>query len=121
MSDKVIRLGGGHIGLTASTTNLKQYLSGTKGRNLVVVSAISELIELFNRELSLVFIANTEEDEFTKRLSLVFKKYHVGEISEAYHNLAVQAGSLLKGIALIGDYSRALKDQVISYSEKLIT
>ena len=119
MSDKVIRLGGGHIGLTASTTNLKQYLSGTKGRNLVVVSAISELLELFNRELSLVFIANTEEDEFTGRLLSVFKKYHAGEISESYHNLAVQSGSLLKGIALIGDYSRALKDQVISYAEKL--
>jgi len=119
MSDKIIRLGGSHIGSPDTITNLKQYLSQNKERNLVVVSAIPELLELFNKELALVFIANTEVDEFTGRLLSVFKKYHSDEISEAYQSLAVQAGSLLKGIALIGDYSRALKDQVISYAEKL--
>ncbi len=119
MSDKVIRLGGSHIGLPDSIKNLKQYLSGNEGKNFIVVSAIPEILEIFRKELSLVFITNAEENDFTNRLLAISKKYHLANVNSSYRDLSVQAGNLLKGIALIGDYSQALKDQVISFAEIL--
>lgn len=118
MSDKLIRLGGSHIALPDSINNLKKYLSESVGRNFVIVSAVPELLKLFKKELSLVFISNTGEADFTKRLLSISEKYLLKN-PQSYNELAIQAGNLFKGIALIGDYSQALKDQVISYAEKL--
>ena len=121
MSDKVIRLGGSHIGAPESVNNLKQYLSRNSGRNFVVVSAIPELLSLLNRALSTVLKAGSDMDYLTTKLFELFQKYAGKEITEPYRTNAIQAGKLLKGIALTGDYSSGLKDQVISFSERLST
>ncbi len=119
MSDKVIRLGGSHIGKKDSIQHLKQYISQYEGRNFIVVSAVPELLDLFTKELSTVFAANVEEDGFTQQLLGFFNRFNQGEVTGSYKLLAIQAASLLKGITLIGDYSRGLKDQVISFAERL--
>lgn len=119
MSDKLIRLGGSHIGFPESLQHLQQYLSKHEGRNFVVVSAIPEFLELFKKELSLVFFTRSEENDFNRRLLRIAGKYHSSVENPSFTELAEQAGNLLKGIALIGDYSQALKDQLLSYAEKL--
>lgn len=119
MSDKVIRLGGSHIGQPDSIHNLKQYLNQNTTKNFVVVSAIPELLNFFKSELSVVFKGRKREEDLLAYLVAVFQQYSEKSVSENYQELAKQAVRLLKGIALIGDYSSGLRDQVISYAERL--
>ncbi|MCY1722226.1 ACT domain-containing protein [Prolixibacteraceae bacterium Z1-6] len=119
MSNTVIRLGGSHIGNAHSILNLEEYLKQKSGRKFVVVSAIKEILELINKQISTVFQDDLNDQEIALILSDIYSKRVVGEISKAYRELSQQLINLLKGIALIGDYSKALKDQVLSYAENL--
>ena len=119
MSDTVIRFGGSHIGNQIALQNLKVYLNGSKSRNYVVVSAIPDLLNLIESSLEEVFQNELNEEELLNQIY----GFYIGTIDEqpsvAYSKLAGQLVGLLKGIGLIGDYSRALKDQVLSFAEKL--
>ena len=119
MSDKVIRLGGSHLSNPVSLNNLKQYAGAVKGRSYVVVSAVPEILETLETHLSSVFRRVEERNSLKEQLLQVFKQTTGSEVSHAYIDLAKQAANLLRGIALIGDYSVALKDQVLSYAERL--
>uniref|UniRef100_UPI003217EA0B ACT domain-containing protein n=1 Tax=uncultured Draconibacterium sp. TaxID=1573823 RepID=UPI003217EA0B len=119
MSDSIIRLGGSHIGNAHSIHNLTEYLGRKKGRKFVVVSAIDGLLDLINQQISTVFQSDLNDQEVLEKLSLFYTERVAGKVSKEYDELALQLISLLKGIALIGDYSRALKDQVFSFAEKL--
>jgi len=119
MSDLVIRVGGSHVGNTTSINNLKKYLSKSNGRKFVVVSGIPGLLELLDEHLFAVLEKGNDNNEIREQLLEIYRKNVGDDISSAYDELAQQAANLLKGIALIGDYSSALKDQVLSYSERL--
>jgi len=56
---------------------------------------------------------------FSQKLNSIVLKYGFDETSETFRGQATHAANLLKGISLIGDYSRALKDQLISFAERL--
>ncbi|MDX8339732.1 hypothetical protein SLH46_11090 [Draconibacterium sp. IB214405] len=119
MSDTVIRFGGSHIGNQIALQNLKVYLNESKSRNFIVVSAIPGLLSLVQYNLEQVFQKELDEEELLNEIY----GFYIGTVdespSEAYLKLADQLVGLLKGIGLIGDYSRALKDQVLCYAEKL--
>lgn len=119
MSNRVIRLGGSHIGNSNSIQNLNQFLAKTNGQKLVVVSAIPGLLELVEQRLENVFHNTIDTGTLHDQLNSFFYKRSDKDISAEYQQLSEQFSNLLKGIALIGDYSRSLKDQVISFSEKL--
>ena len=119
MSNRVIRLGGSHIGNSKSIQNLNQFLGKSNERKFVVVSAIPELLKEIEKSISNVFQQNINTDELLARLNSFFTERARIEITEEYLELAEQLTNLLKGIALIGDYSPSLKDQVLSFSEKL--
>ncbi len=119
MSNTVIRLGGSHIGNPSSINNLNTYLSRNGGRKFVVVSAIPELLQLVNESISGVFQNDFNVAELHAKIVSVFTQKVKTEPAETFYKLTEQLTGLLKGIALIGDYSRALKDQVLSLSEKL--
>ena len=119
MSDKVIRLGGGHLGNPESMGHLAQYLKHFVGRKFIVVSAVPELSAILSGNMATVLQKEPEHDVLLTQLLSVHRNITGKEASDAYRQLAEQASGLLKGIALIGDYSRALKDQVLSFSEKL--
>ncbi len=119
MSDTVIRLGGSHIGNPTSIHNFKEYLSSASGRKFIVVSAIPELLDLFNKSISTVFQIDLNESNLQTKIFGFYTSRVDAEISESFTELTAQLTGLLKGIALIGDYSCALKDQVLSYAEKL--
>lgn len=119
MSNRVVRFGGSNIGNTNSVNNLRAYLSQSEGRKFIVVSAIPELLQLIEKNVDEVFQNKLETEKLSSHINSFFKD-KVGKLpSVKYNELAEQLLNLLKGIALIGDYSAALKDQVISFSEKL--
>ncbi len=119
MSDKVIRLGGSHISNPVSLSNLKQYINADKSRNFIVVAAVPEIQKTLENHLSKVFGQIEEKSTLKEQLLQLFTQIVGAEASSAYLDLSKQVVNLLRGIALIGDYSVALKDQVLSYAEKL--
>jgi aspartokinase/homoserine dehydrogenase 1 len=119
MSDKVIRVGGSHIGDRTSLHHLQTYLSKNKGRNFVVLSAVPQLLDILEEQLITVLDKQVQNADIKQQLTDVFKAHIHAEVSAGYLELAEQAANLLRGIALIGDYSNALKDQVLSYAERL--
>ncbi len=118
MSDRIIRLGGSHIGNTGSLKNLNQFLGKSNGRKFIVVSAIPELLLLVEQNLDGVFQQNNLE-LLDEKLTSFFVERVGSSVSNQYKQFTEQLLGLLKGIALIGDYSASLKDQVLSFAEKL--
>lgn len=119
MSDRIIRFGGSNVGSTNSVQNLKSYLGRSKGRKFVVVSAVPELLKWINGQLDTVFGTPLQTEKLTEVLNAFFVERAEDPPTKKYLELSGQLVNLLKGIALIGDYSLALRDQVITYSEKL--
>ena len=119
MSNRIIRLGGSNVGNNHSIRNLIRFLDRSEQRKFIVVSAVPELLQLIQRSLDGVFQQQLNTDEIMTAVSAVYSQRLGQKPSNEYKQLTEQLVNLLKGIALIGDYSNALKDQVISYSEKL--
>ncbi|MCF6357728.1 MAG: aspartate kinase [Draconibacterium sp.] len=119
MSNKVIRLGGSHIGNSKSIQNLNHFLQKSDERKFVVVSAIPELLEIIEQSIINVFQKNIDTEKLRVKLNSVFDEKTGEKITSEFQQLAEQLGNLLKGVALIGDYSPSLKDQILSFSEKL--
>ncbi len=119
MSNKVIRLGGSHIGNSKSIQNLNLFLQKSDERKFVVVSAIPELLEIIEQSIINVFQQNIDTEKLLVKLNSIFIEKTKGKITSEFQQLAEQLGNLLKGVALIGDYSPSLKDQILSFSEKL--
>ncbi len=117
MSDCVIRLSGSQAGHAASVKNLVTYIGKNKHRNFLVVSALPVILDLIYEAVENA--SDTDISTFTNKLQSVFSS-HAGVIaSDSYVNLAEQVSAILTGIRLIGDYSNSLKDQLVSFSEKL--
>lgn len=119
MSNRVIRFGGSYIGYIDSVHSLGSFLEKGSGRKFVVVSAIPELLEWIGKYLEQIFHSQPVAGEINENLASFFTD-RIGEKPTInFLNLSEQLVNLLKGIALIGDYSPALKDQVITFAEKL--
>jgi aspartate kinase/aspartokinase/homoserine dehydrogenase 1 len=121
MSDKIIRLGGSHIGDTDSIKKLNHFLGKSEGRKIIVVSAIPQLLLFIEQNLNDIFVQKNNSDLLVEKLNLFFIERAGGEISDAYKQQVEQLAGLLRGIALIGNYSASLKDQILSFAEKLST
>lgn len=119
MSNRIIRLGGSNIGNKHSIQHLIRFLGKSDQRKFVVVSAVPALLQLIQKRLEEVFQQQLNTDEIVAAVYAEYSQRLSQSPSDEYRKLTEQLVNLLKGIALIGDYSRALKDQVISYSEKL--
>lgn len=116
MSNRVIRLGGSHIDNPTSLYNLKNYLLKTSERKFVVVSAIPELLDIIENSLDTIFENSIVVNELPEKLN----RFNPGTNGGAkFNELVDELTGLLKGVSLIGDFSRALKDQVLSFAEKL--
>lgn len=119
MSNQIIRFGGSNIGNANSVKNLREYLNQTKSQKFIVVSAIPDMLHYIEKTIENIFTEKLETGELGLKLDLYYTGRIGQEPSEKYNKLAEQLLNLLKGIALIGDYSAALKDQVLSFAEKL--
>jgi bifunctional aspartokinase / homoserine dehydrogenase 1 len=117
MSDKVIRLGGSHSGYASSIQNLVSYSGKNDGRKFIVISAVPEILQLIRHAVLQAFSANA--GDVAERLISIYTKLTDNNPSGSYLSLVDLLSGILRGIGLIGDYSVALKDQVVSFSEKL--
>ena len=119
MSNRIVRFGGSYIAYPDSVKSLLNYLQKEPARTFVVVSAIPELLEWIEQTLEQIFNTQPVTGELSEKAALFFTERIEEEPTENYSNLSEQLVNLLKGIALIGDYSSALKDQVVTFAEKL--
>lgn len=118
MSGRIIRFGGSNVGNTNSIKNLRSNLNRQNGLKFIVVSAIPELLLWVEKNIQQAQI-HLSTNSLSDEVNSFFVERVNSALSEKYLQLADQLVNLLKGISLIGDYSAALKDQVITYSEKL--
>jgi|LSQX01.1.fsa_nt_gb aspartate kinase/aspartokinase/homoserine dehydrogenase 1 len=117
MSDKIIRLGGSHAGRGSSLKNLITHLGKGNGKSFIVVSAIPEMLELIKSSL---YLANQTDSALLSEKLNAFHTATTGKNpSESFLELVCQVTGIIRGVALIGDYSEGLKDQVFSFAEKL--
>ena len=119
MSVRIIRFGGSYIRYIDSVRSLIDYLQKVPGKTFVIVSAIPELLEWIEQNLEQIFHRQPSTEELNLKIGLFFFDRVEEEPTSQYSALSEQLVNLLKGIALIGDYSPALKDQVVSFAEKL--
>jgi aspartate kinase/aspartokinase/homoserine dehydrogenase 1 len=118
MTDFVIRFGGSHLNRDRSIGILCKYLEGREGRKFIVNSAWPELLKLIENTVVQVF-EGVQVNRLQNHVFSFFTDIAREVPSSDYVLYTEQLVSLLKGISLIGDYSSSLKDQVISYAEKL--
>ena len=71
MSNRIIRLGGSHIGNSNSIQNLNQFLAKSKNRNFVVVSAIPAVLNLIEESLLQVFQKNESSFDLAEMMEFV--------------------------------------------------
>jgi aspartokinase/homoserine dehydrogenase 1 len=120
MSSRVIRFGGNSVGNTTSIQNLQTYLTLKEDqRTFIVVSSIPEMLQLIEDAIACIYDKEFSPEQLGNELNTFFLKNINSDPVEEYNELISKFINLLKGIALIGDYSTALHDQVISFSEKL--
>ncbi len=117
MSDKVIRLSGSQAENAASIQNLVKYIKRSNSRTFIVVSSVAELQNYISESVGNVF--RTFDDTLAERLNSVYSRLIGSTPPESYTILTDHVSGILKGISLIGDYSAALKDQILSFGEKL--
>lgn len=119
MSNRIVRFGGSYIAYLGSVKSLLDYLQKEPAKTFVVVSAIPELLDWIEQTLEQIFNTQPVTGKLSEKAASFFTERVEKKPTENYYNLSEQLVNLLKGIALIGDYSAALKDQVITFAEKL--
>jgi len=119
MSNRIVRFGGSYIAYPDSVKSLLNYLQKEPAKTLVVVSAIPELLDWIEQNLEQIFNVQPAKSELTEKLNAFYTERVEEKPTTNYGNLSEQLVNLLTGIALIGDYSAALKDQVVTFAEKL--
>jgi bifunctional aspartokinase / homoserine dehydrogenase 1 len=117
MSDRIIRLGGSQVYQAASIKNLVKLLKHQENRNFIVISAVPEILGTVNNAVGNA--AGVEGSKFSVSLLTVYQERTGKKPSTEYIELVEQVTGIIRGISLTGDYSVALKDHVVSYSEKL--
>lgn len=125
MSNCVVRFGGNSLSEFHVLEAFSNLLSASGKKAVVVVSAIPEIQQsieqgiklLINNAASSAMIMQQVVDSVVQKLN-VFQETELNELLKtelnALHNL-------LKGIEFTGDFSLSLKDQVISFSERITT
>lgn len=119
MSNRIVRFGGSYIAYLDSVKSLLDYLQKEPAKTLVVVSAIPELLDWIEQSLERIFSVQPTKSELTEKLNAFYTERVEEKPTTNYSSLSEQLVNLLTGIALIGDYSAALKDQVVTFAEKL--
>ena len=118
MSDRIIRLGGSHIGNAESVNKLRLFLNEKEDRNIVVFSSVPEIFNIVEISIEKVFDPDFQHKATIEKLNELFGSKAGVAVSKKFKKLTGQFVSILEGIALIGDYSSGLKDQLLSFSEK---
>ena len=123
MSNCVIRFGGNSLSKFPVLEAFASLLSESGNNETVVVSAVPEIQQILEEGIELLTsnsittdqIISQIQNRITERLNV----FHQSEFVENLTNELKNLQNLLKGIEFTGDFSVSLKDQVISYSERI--
>jgi len=123
MSNCVVRFGGNSLSNFSVLEAFANLLAEPGKKLTIVVSAIPELQQTIEQGIDLLIgHHNTSDQIFSKVNDIINEKLGVfdqKESDEILDNERNNLQNLLKGIEFTGDFSLALKDQVISYSERI--
>jgi aspartate kinase len=123
MSNCVIRFGGNSLSKFPVLEAFANLLSESGNDETVVVSAVPEIQQAIEQGIELLISNSVNSDLIIEQIqNLVNERLNVFHQSEPDENLLNELKNLqnlLKGIEFTGDFSVSLKDQVISYSERI--
>jgi len=123
MSNCVVRFGGNSLAKLSVMEAFASLLSKTTDNKVVIVSAIPEIVKIVEQGIELLKSGNSESKNIINQVNtIVDEKLHVFNSTSGREKLDLEIISLqnlLRGIELTGDFSLSLKDQVVSYSERI--
>lgn len=123
MSNCVVRFGGNSLSDFPVLEAFANLLAESGKNTTVVVSAIPELQQTIEQGIDQLISHNFTSDQIIGKVNdIIIQKLGVFQQTELDVILVTERNNLqnlLKGIEFTGDFSLALKDQVISYSERI--
>jgi len=123
MSNCVIRFGGNSLSKFSVLEAFRSLLSESENDETVVVSAIPELQHTIEQGIDLLISNSITSDLIIRQIrNIVDERLRIFNQSESDEYLNTELSNLqnlLKGIEFTGDFSISLKDQVLSYSERI--
>ncbi|BBE20755.1 aspartokinase [Aquipluma nitroreducens] len=123
MSNCVVRFGGSSLSKFPVLEAFASLLSESENDETVVVSAVPEILEILEQGIeSLIINSVTSDfiiDQIQNQVNERLNVFHPSRSDENLINELKNLQNLLKGIEFTGDFSLSLKDQVISYSERI--
>ncbi len=123
MSNCVVRFGGNSLSNLNLLKSFAHLLSKAGKNETVVISAIPELQETIEQGIEFLTANSYTSEQIIKQVQgIVAEKLAVFSQTQPNENLAEELNNLrnlLTGIEFTGDCSLPLKDQVISYTERI--
>jgi len=123
MSNCVVRFGGNSLSKFPVLEAFASLLSESGNNETVVVSAVPEIQQTIEQGIELLISNSVTADLIINQVyALVNERLNVFHQLKSDENLSTELNNLrnlLKGIEFTGDFSVSLKDQVISYSERI--
>jgi aspartate kinase len=123
MSNCVIRFGGNSLSKFPVLEAFASLLTESGNNETVVISAVPEIQQTIEQGIELLISNSVTSDLIISQIQhLVDERLNVFHQTESDENLINELKNLrnlLKGIEFTGDFSVSLKDQVISYSERI--
>lgn len=123
MSNCVVRFGGNSLSNFPVLESFASLLNETGKNANIIVSAVPEIQQLLESGIELLKDNTLSSTLITSRINeIVTQKLNVFGPIQSDEILQAELGTLgnlLTGIEFTGDFSLALKDQVISYSERI--
>ena len=123
MSNCVVRFGGNSLSKSPVLESFASLLRESGKDTTIVVSAVPELLQTIEQGLELLITNSAQTDLIISRIKeIIIEKLKVFGQTETNENLDIELKNLenlLRGIEFTGDFSLTLKDQVLSFSERI--
>ena len=123
MSNCVVRFGGNSLSKLPVLEAFASLIADSGNDQTVVVSAVPEIQKSIELGIELLVSNSATSDLIINQIhTIILQRLNVFQQSEPDENLNKELENLhnlLKGIEFTGDFSLPLKDQVISYSERI--
>jgi aspartokinase/homoserine dehydrogenase 1 len=119
MSATIVRVEGEINHQQPALEKLTEFLTLQNTPQILVVTALSDIYVKIEKEINRVHEPGYSTVQFEASLMALGKAISRGSGSTEFELHVRRLNDLLKGIYLTGDYSPALKDQVLSFSEYL--
>jgi aspartate kinase len=123
MSNCVVRFGGSSLSKIPVLEAFASLLADNGNNATVVISAVPEIQQTIEQGIDLLINDAATSDLIISQINSIISQKIVSidgiESDENVSNELINLSNLLKGIEFTGDFSLALKDQVISFSERI--